>query len=134
MVAVLWPLFKVHVHSAYTNQTLAVLWPFLYFCLTVRILHDTKLQMVAVLWLHLELWKSCHKTANRGSSMATFRSLEKVSIQIPTFTVLWTQHPDFLSVKSGFKIAKVCSFNAVSIKLPELAVVWTHFTNSEKWS
>ena len=50
-VAVLWTFFKVHVHSLHTTANLSSFMDtFWTFCLTVRILHDTKLQTVAVLW------------------------------------------------------------------------------------
>ena len=48
---VLWTLFGVHVHGVHTTANLgSFMDTFRTFCLTVRILLDTKLQTVAVLW------------------------------------------------------------------------------------
>ena len=63
MVAVLWTLAKTanRGSSMDTFQSSCAKWPY-----TMRILHDTKLQTVAVLWT--QLWKSCHKTAHFENS------------------------------------------------------------------
>ena len=63
----------------------------------------TKLQTLAVLWTLFGVFKKCPYncqrwqfyghclvTANLGSYMDTFRSFQKVSIQLPMVAVLWT--------------------------------------------
>ena len=67
-------------------QTLAVLWPLFGVYIKVAI----KLLTMAVLWPQHSKLSFHHKTANPGSFMATFRSLQKVAIKLQTLAVLWS--------------------------------------------
>ena len=100
-LAVLWPLFGVYrMLSPPELQTLAVLWPLFGVYIKVAI----KLQPLAVLWPQHSKLSFHHKTANPGSFMATFRSLQKVAIKLQTLAILWPHQVEFLFCSSVFTL------------------------------
>ena len=89
----------------------------------------TKLQTLAVLWTLFGVFKKCPYncqrwqfyghclvTANLGSSMDTFRSFQKVSIQLPTVAVLWTLPCNCIPHKSHTNLMQISPKLHVNLK------------------